>query len=230
MHALTSTKNQLRNAYYKNTPNLLFEYQCTSSKFIRLPNRIETFFARIGMLQWPVEWSRQMALQSGCSSSQLQLAGNLIHAKCCVFIGCFSVRIDVGLQEVSSSRYFDISGPNPVRACLSTFWISAGNLLEDLHCVLSCSPQLTAFCKTSCSFASCHSLCGSVYFGVKIFRDRTEQRIPIRDSNRFDSIRYANRFESIRLVNSKEIGLSIHQLSCSFYLFIYCNGLSQKIS
>jgi len=23
------------------TPNLLFEYQCTSSKFIRLPNRIE---------------------------------------------------------------------------------------------------------------------------------------------------------------------------------------------
>ena len=31
--------------------------------------------------QWfPVEWSRQMALQSGCSSSQLQLARNLIHA------------------------------------------------------------------------------------------------------------------------------------------------------
>ena len=48
----------------KITPNLLFEYQCTSGKFIRLPNRIEkidsvariepnrieTFFARIGML------------------------------------------------------------------------------------------------------------------------------------------------------------------------------------
>ena len=32
--------------------------------------------------------------------------------------------------------------------------------------------------------------------------------IPIRDSNRFDSIRYANRFESIRFV--KKIGLSIH--------------------
>ena len=31
----------------KITPNLLFEYQCTSGKFIRLPNRIETFFARI---------------------------------------------------------------------------------------------------------------------------------------------------------------------------------------
>jgi len=28
----------------KITPNLLFEYQCTSGKFIRLPNRIETFF------------------------------------------------------------------------------------------------------------------------------------------------------------------------------------------
>ena len=27
----------------KITPNLLFEYQCTSGKFIRLPNRIETF-------------------------------------------------------------------------------------------------------------------------------------------------------------------------------------------
>ena len=36
----------------KITPNLLFEYQCTSGKFIRLPNRIESklFFARIGML------------------------------------------------------------------------------------------------------------------------------------------------------------------------------------
>ena len=37
----TSTKKQLRNAYYKITPNLLFKYQCTSGKFIRLPNRIE---------------------------------------------------------------------------------------------------------------------------------------------------------------------------------------------
>ena len=46
----------------KITPNLLFEYQCTSDKFIRLPNRIEkidsvariewnqNFFAGIGML------------------------------------------------------------------------------------------------------------------------------------------------------------------------------------
>ena len=36
----------------KITPNLLFEYQCTSGKFIRLPNRIESklFFAGIGML------------------------------------------------------------------------------------------------------------------------------------------------------------------------------------
>ena len=46
----------------KITPNLLFEYQCTSGKFIRLPNRIEKnrfgsenrieskLFARIGML------------------------------------------------------------------------------------------------------------------------------------------------------------------------------------
>jgi len=46
MHATesyrTSTKKQLRNAYYKITPNLLFEYQCTSVKFIRLPNRIES--------------------------------------------------------------------------------------------------------------------------------------------------------------------------------------------
>ena len=40
------------------------------------------------------------------------------------------------------------------------------------------------------------------------------QSIPIRDSNRFDSIRYANRFEPIRFV--KKIGISIHQLLCSF--------------
>ena len=44
-----------------NSPSLLFEYQCRSGKFIRLPNRIEKidsvariesnlFFARIGML------------------------------------------------------------------------------------------------------------------------------------------------------------------------------------
>jgi len=43
----------------KITLNLLFEYQCTSGKFIRLPNRIEkidsvtrikTFFVQIGVL------------------------------------------------------------------------------------------------------------------------------------------------------------------------------------
>ena len=36
----------------KITPNLLFEYQCTSGKFIRLPNRIESklFLPEIGML------------------------------------------------------------------------------------------------------------------------------------------------------------------------------------
>ena len=45
----TSTKKQLRNAYYKITPNLglLFEYQCTSGKFIRSPNRIETFLPEL---------------------------------------------------------------------------------------------------------------------------------------------------------------------------------------
>jgi len=39
--------------------------------------------------------------------------------QCCVFNGYFSIRIDDGLQEVSSSRYFDISGPNPVTVTLS---------------------------------------------------------------------------------------------------------------
>jgi len=60
----TSTKNSYAMHTVKITPYLLFEYQCTSSKFIRFPNRIEkidsvarielnrseTFFARIGML------------------------------------------------------------------------------------------------------------------------------------------------------------------------------------
>ena len=79
----------------KITPNLLFEYQCTSGKFIRLPNRIEkkrfssenrikTFFARIGMLychpQTPLAlalfksrlgfpfwyWLTQVVLERGC--------------------------------------------------------------------------------------------------------------------------------------------------------------------
>ena len=37
----TSTKNSYAMHAIKITPNLLFEYQCTSGKFIRLPNRIE---------------------------------------------------------------------------------------------------------------------------------------------------------------------------------------------
>jgi len=54
----------------KITPNLLIEYQCTSGKFIRLPNRIEKngfrsenrielklFLARIGMLYCTVKWA-----------------------------------------------------------------------------------------------------------------------------------------------------------------------------
>ena len=68
MHAVESytVQNIHKNSYamhtIKITANLLFEYQCTSGKFIRLPNRIEkidsvarielnrNFFARIGML------------------------------------------------------------------------------------------------------------------------------------------------------------------------------------
>ena len=55
----TSTKNSYVMHTIKITPNLLFEYQCTSGKFIRLPNRInrigsenriERFFAQLGML------------------------------------------------------------------------------------------------------------------------------------------------------------------------------------
>jgi len=40
-------KKQLRNAYYKITPNLLFEHHCSSGKFIRLPNRFETFLPEL---------------------------------------------------------------------------------------------------------------------------------------------------------------------------------------
>jgi len=37
-----STKNSYAMHTIKITPNLLFEYQCTSGKFIRLPNRMES--------------------------------------------------------------------------------------------------------------------------------------------------------------------------------------------
>jgi len=50
---LCRQKNSYAMRTIKITPNLLFEHQCTSGKFIRLPNRIESnrnFFARIGML------------------------------------------------------------------------------------------------------------------------------------------------------------------------------------
>ena len=65
LKALCCVEHGQKNSYtmlaIKITPNLLFEYQCTSGKFIRLPNRIEkicfgsenqieTIFARIGML------------------------------------------------------------------------------------------------------------------------------------------------------------------------------------
>jgi len=39
----------------KITPNLLFEYQCTSGKFIRLPNRIETFCPNWNVLLYVAE-------------------------------------------------------------------------------------------------------------------------------------------------------------------------------
>ena len=47
MHAIESMcKTSIKNSYamhtIKITPNLLFEYQCTSGKFMRLPNRIES--------------------------------------------------------------------------------------------------------------------------------------------------------------------------------------------
>ena len=42
IYCVEHRQKQLRNTYYKITPNLLFEYQCTSGKFIRLPNRIES--------------------------------------------------------------------------------------------------------------------------------------------------------------------------------------------
>ena len=38
---IMSTKNSYAMRTIKITPNLLFEHQCTSGKFIRLPNRIE---------------------------------------------------------------------------------------------------------------------------------------------------------------------------------------------
>jgi len=57
----------------KITPNLLFEYQCTSGKFIRLPNRIEKIdsvvriesklFARIGMLYWTERLKIHLTMQ-----------------------------------------------------------------------------------------------------------------------------------------------------------------------
>ena len=58
-------QNVDRNSYaihtLKITPNLLFEYQCTSGKFIRLPNRIESkLFARIGMLYSTVLSARRI--------------------------------------------------------------------------------------------------------------------------------------------------------------------------
>ena len=42
MHAIESyTVDKKQQCILKITHNLLFEYQCTSGKFIRLPNRIE---------------------------------------------------------------------------------------------------------------------------------------------------------------------------------------------
>jgi len=50
----------------KITPNLLFEYQCTSGKFIRLPNRIESnrnFF--LPELDCSSDESRRLLSQAG---------------------------------------------------------------------------------------------------------------------------------------------------------------------
>ena len=49
----TSTKNSYAMHTIKITPNLLFEYQCTSGKFIRLPNenRIEKIDS-VARIEW----------------------------------------------------------------------------------------------------------------------------------------------------------------------------------
>ena len=57
MHAILCIEHRQKKSYamhtIKITPNFLSECQCTSGKFIRLPNRIQSnrnFFGRIGML------------------------------------------------------------------------------------------------------------------------------------------------------------------------------------
>jgi len=77
----TSTKNSYARHTIKITPNLLFEYQCTSGKFIRLPNRknrfgsenrVKTFFAQIGMLYFaPTTESRLIDTGRVCACDKL---------------------------------------------------------------------------------------------------------------------------------------------------------------
>jgi len=57
----------------KITPNLLFEHQYTSGRFIRLANRIETFFTRIGMLYYGQGGHSVVSLWSARSYGRLLL-------------------------------------------------------------------------------------------------------------------------------------------------------------
>ena len=73
----------------KITPNLLFEYQCTSGKFVRLPNRTESnrnFFCPIGMLyRWHLSQPTR-SQQQHCTQSSMPTRP-------------ISMRINVGWEE-----------------------------------------------------------------------------------------------------------------------------------
>jgi len=57
----------------KITPNLLFEYQCTSGKFMRLPNRIESKKNRFGSENRTESNRNFFLLELECSTWQYEV-------------------------------------------------------------------------------------------------------------------------------------------------------------
>jgi len=121
----------------KITPNLLFEYQCTSGKFIRLSNQIEKIdsvariesklFCRIGMLYWPHQ-ARTFSIYP------CRLSDWLFHGESCprldVVHPLFTVHM--GKPPDQLAKLFRPMVSWICRACRITVKISAclGNLTE----------------------------------------------------------------------------------------------------
>jgi len=124
MHAINwklyCVEHQQKNSYAMNTTNLLFEYQCTSGIFIRLPNRIEKTdsLARIESKLFCRNWNA-VAVASCRQRWTISAMNSLV-----LYFASAVVSIDSSHLTTSSSALWSRFSPpsNFVDGHVSTMW------------------------------------------------------------------------------------------------------------